>query len=213
MGILDLLEASAEGTSDEIKKEIVETCLQSPSQLHGVADALMTTKGKLQLAAAEVLADVGKERPELVATHIPSLMRIVDDANPKTSKVALAAIAASAHVDPSAVARYQKDLEGLAKGGKLAEPALSVLAHLGTASPRWAGSVRPTLLGFLGRAEHERVAAVVAAIAPAFLPNAERELNAALERVLAKAPPEVLEKAREAVRKAGRKKTKSKKSS
>src|SRR5512134_801897 len=127
MGILDLLEASGDGASDESKREIVETCLQSPSQLHGVADALMTTKGKLQLAAAEVLADVGKERPELVATHIPSLMRIVDDKNLKTSKVALAAIAGSAHVDPSSVARYQKELEAIAKAGKLAEPALSVL--------------------------------------------------------------------------------------
>lgn len=211
MGILDLLEASADGASDEIKKEIVESCLQSPSQLHGVADALMTTKGKLQLAAAEVLADVGKERPELVATHIPSLMRIVDDKNLKTSKVALAAIAGSAHVDPSSVARYQKDLEAIAKAGKLAEPALSVLAQLGTASPRWAGSIRPTLLGFLGRAEHERIPGIITAIAPAFLPNAERELNAALLRILAAAPPEVLEKAREAIRKAGKKKPKSKK--
>src|SRR5687767_14020757 len=109
MGILDLLEASAEGTSDAIKKEIVDTSLKSPSQLHGIADALMTTKGKLQLAAAEVLCDIGKQRPELVATHIPSLMRIVDDKNPKTSKVALAAVATAAHFDPSSVARYQKD--------------------------------------------------------------------------------------------------------
>jgi len=212
MGILDLLEASAEGTSDEIKKEIVDTCLKSPSQLHGIADALMTTKGKLQLAAAEVLSEVGKQRPELVAAHIPSLMRIVDDKNPKTSKIALAAIAGSAHVDPSAVARYQKDLEILAKGSKLSESALSVLAHLGTASPRWAGSVRPVLLGFLGRADHERIAAVAAAIAPAFLPNAERELNAALERVLAGAPPEVLQRAREAIRKTSKKRARLKSS-
>jgi hypothetical protein len=206
MGILDLLEASAEGTSAQVKRELVDSCLASPSQLHGIADALMTTKGKLQLDAAEVLAEIAKVRPELVATHVPSIMRIADEKNAKTSKVALGAMAAAAHVDPSGVARYQKDLETMAKGGKLAESALSVLGHLGTASPRWAGAVRPVLLTYLARTEPERLPGVIAAIAPAFLPNAERELQAALTRRLAGVDPALAEKAQDAVRKAARKK-------
>lgn len=208
MGILDLLEASADSASDGIKKDIIDSCLQSPSQLHGIADALMTTKGKLQLAAAEVIAEVAKTRPELVATHIPSIMRVADEKNAKISKIVLGAMAAAAHLDPSGVARYQKDLETLARGGKLAESALSVLGHLGTASPRWAGAVRPVLLTFLARAEPERIPAVLGAIAPAFLPNAERELGAALGRRLQGLDPALAQKADEALRKAARKKKK-----
>jgi hypothetical protein len=94
------------------------------------------------------------------------------------------------------------------KGGKLADSALSVLAHLGTASPRWAGSVRPVLLTYLARTDPDRLPAVVGAIAPAFLPNAERELMAALGRRLAGIDPAVAEKAHDALRKAARKKKK-----
>ena len=210
MGILDLREASAEKASATVKKEIVESCLASPSQLHGIADALMTTKGKLQIAAAEVLAEIAETRPDLISTHVPSIMRIADEKSARASKLALSAMAAAATADPSAVARYQKELEGFAKaGGKLRTPALAVLGRLGSASPRWAGSVRPVLLGYIARAEADQLPETVGAAAPAFLPNAERELQAVLEKRIAALPADsaatVMEKAQTALRKATRK--------
>ncbi|MBW2733743.1 MAG: hypothetical protein JRH20_15250 [Deltaproteobacteria bacterium] len=168
MGILDEL-SSATGEKDS-NTELMKRCLHTPAFMHSVAEGLRTGTAAAQQDCLEIMIEVAKRRPELVANFASDFLDATKHKSRKLAKTAYGGLALVVEAQPSDVfAAREELLEKARAGGPLGLAAAGVIASLCAHSVNYRGKLIGPTLKLLRAVPLKDVARWAAALAPAVM--------------------------------------------
>ena len=172
MGILDQL---ASATGDKASNEqLVKSCLQTPALLHSVAEGLRTGTSKACVDCAEILVEVAKRRPELLANFVGDFIDASQSfrskgGSRKVAKLGFSGLGLVAHAQPAEVFAARDYLaEVAALDNPLGLAAASVLGTLCHHNPNYRGKLLGQILRRLQSVPAKDLSKWLKAFGPAF---------------------------------------------
>lgn len=166
MGILSEL-SSATGAK-ESNSELVKRCLQTPAFIHSIAEGLRTGGPQAQQDCLEILIEVAKRRPELLANFATDFLDATKNKSRKLAKAAYGGLSLVIEAQPSDVFAAREELLETARGGgPLGLAAAGVLATLCAHSVNYRGKLIGPTLKLLRSVPLKELPRWAAALAPA----------------------------------------------
>jgi hypothetical protein len=166
MSVLNEL-SSATGDK-ESNINLVKRCLQTPAFVHSIAEGLRTGTPKAKEDCMEIMIEVAKRRPELLANFVSDFIDASRGKSKKIARQALGGLVYLVPVSPSDVYAERDHFFDVAKTrGPMGLAAAGVIASLCANSTNYRGKLIGNAIRLLYGLESKDLPRWVAALAPA----------------------------------------------
>ncbi|WP_144266623.1 hypothetical protein [Paenibacillus curdlanolyticus] len=148
MAILDTLSSRTGDETQQSNRSTAERCLEDPSLLAAMAEALSGKEAALLGDCAEVMTIVASQKPGLVAPYITCIVPLLSSRTTKVRWEAMHAFSLVAHLVPEAAGAVLEQLQAMIQTDKstiVRDYATDALGNLARADRESASAVYPLL--------------------------------------------------------------------